>query len=259
MVNPENFLYKHVIVDEAQDFEQDWLETLDLVVGEGILAVFYDPLQSIQKHSQELSTWIKNLEIRLSLNRNCRNTESIAKTSYAFLNQRPPRMLHTVTGERPNWIEAPSDGKVYWHIILDLVQKNLRDNISPEEIALMTFLPIERSPLNAMKYIQFGNRKIDFSEKREKGKILKTTIRKFKGLEAQVVIILDLIFPKDKQKEEDLNQKLKLLYTASSRARSYLYLISLPVPPEVHWQSDNPIPAKEFRDWFRTEYGLTYS
>lgn len=256
MANPESFLYKHVIIDEAQDFEQDWLEILDLVVGEGTLAAFYDPLQSIQKHSQELSNWIKNLEIRLSLNRNCRNTESIAKTSYAFLNQLPPKMLHTVKGDLPIWIESPSDGKAYWHRILDLVQKVLQDNITPEEIVLMTFLPLERSPLNAMKYIQCGNRKIDFSEKREKGKILKTTIRKFKGLEAQVVIILDLIFSNEKQNQEELNQKLKQLYTASSRARTFLYLISLPLPSEIYWQSDNPILAQEFRDWFRTKYGL---
>ena len=63
--------------------------------------------------------------------------------------------------------------------------------------------------------------KFDWSNKIEKNKVNLNTIRKFKGLEADLLIITDLDWNKM------VNQNYRnLLYTASSRAKHQLYIIS---------------------------------
>lgn len=57
------------------------------------------------------------------------------------------------------------------------------------------------------------------SNYREKGKIFHTTIRKFKGLEAKAIMIIDI----DMDLIEDKGYK-NLLYVACSRARHFLHL-----------------------------------
>lgn len=256
LADPKSFKYQHVVIDEAQDFEENWLATLDLLVSEGSMAVFFDPLQSIQRHSQELPEWLKNIGIKLSLNRNCRNSESIAKTAHAFLNQKQPRMLHSIKGEMPIWIESTDSPDTSLKETLTIIQSFLNEDIQPEEIVVLTMFPLERSFLKTTPSLQHKNKSISFSEKKEKGKILKSTIRKFKGLEAQVVIIVDFVFSKDRQDQMEFEQKLKLLYTAASRARSYLYLVSKPLPNEVYWDSETPEPAETFRKVFKERYGF---
>lgn len=94
----------------------------------------------------------------------------------------------------------------------------LNENISPDNIVILSASTIERSFVKKHE-IHSGCR---LSEKREPGKILFTTIRKFKGLESDVILIVDasmlgLLSEEDK----------KLLYCGVSRAKSYLEIAML--------------------------------
>ncbi len=72
--------YAHLIIDEAQDFDRDWLEFLRYRFREGTFYVFYDRYQAVQ--GQKDTAWLDDIPCRLVLTRNCRNTDPIARVAY---------------------------------------------------------------------------------------------------------------------------------------------------------------------------------
>lgn len=90
----------HVIVDEGQDFGQDGIEEAnilqtihDIILYRddiGSFYIFYDKLQLIQGH--HIPQYISDADCKLTLYRNCRNTENIATTSLKPLTERIPKL-----------------------------------------------------------------------------------------------------------------------------------------------------------------------
>lgn len=74
--------YKHIIIDEGQDFAECHLDLLYAIaeIADGCFYVFYDKNQLVQQ--RQTLDWVNRVECRLILSRNCRNTRSIAVTSY---------------------------------------------------------------------------------------------------------------------------------------------------------------------------------
>lgn len=72
--------YSHLVIDEAQDFKVDWLELLRSRFQSGSFYVFYDPFQAVQ--SDRDTKWLDTIPCRLSVTKNCRNTDQIAKLAY---------------------------------------------------------------------------------------------------------------------------------------------------------------------------------
>ena len=95
----KSFPYRHVIVDEGQDFGSDdiaeVLETMKSIIEEttedGSFYVFYDKLQLIQ--ARKLPPFLADADCKLTLYRNCRNTENIAKTSLGPISDRAPKLI----------------------------------------------------------------------------------------------------------------------------------------------------------------------
>ena len=95
------FPYRHVIVDEGQDFGRDEIEEVNLLQTihdavvdndkvEGTFYVFYDRLQLVQ--SSHIPKYISEADCKLTLYRNCRNTENIAITSLKPISERTPKL-----------------------------------------------------------------------------------------------------------------------------------------------------------------------
>ena len=95
--------YKHIIIDEGQDINDDEIECLyDIaLLQEGAFYVFFDKNQFVQE--REFPNWLKNSECRLVLNINCRNTFSIADTSGKPISATPKVMNRSVKGEMPKF------------------------------------------------------------------------------------------------------------------------------------------------------------
>ena len=83
------FPYKHIVVDEGQDFGQarmrseeifSVLEELVLSTEDGTFYIFYDKLQLIQAF--KVPKFIEDADCRMTLYKNCRNTKKIAETSF---------------------------------------------------------------------------------------------------------------------------------------------------------------------------------
>lgn len=207
-----SFKYKHIIVDEGQDFgqqkynEADIIYLLSIIMEklEGSFYIFYDKLQLVQ--GSMLPDYILDADCKLTLYKNCRNTISIAKTSMKLLQKDPNLSPNTIKGKIPKMYFEDSLDKSFDRlkfIVKDLVNKGLKD------IVILTPNSSTNSYLNENAY---KLKKIDGQGVRW------TTIRKFKGLEADSIIMFEI------NKNTILNDKL-MFYVGSSRARLYLDIV----------------------------------
>ena len=210
------FPYKHVIIDEGQDFGSEAIEETDIIQlihdiivdtdQGGTFYVFYDRLQLIQ--ANEMPKFIGDLDCRLTLYRNCRNTENIAVTSLRPITDRKPRVFKGAVKGTPAKIHfcdsVQNERERLDSIIDDLAADGYRD------IVLLTCKTEATSILSdAVNNGKYRN------------KYLFTTCRKFKGLEADVVILLDV----DKTTFEQGN--VLIFYVGTSRARIKLEIAAI--------------------------------
>lgn len=215
----DQFPYKHIIIDEGQDFGQEnieeanLIEVLEMIVLddsiEGSFYLFYDKMQLIQGRS--LPSYISDADCRLSLYKNCRNTENIAITSMRpFPDKKKPRLFDAaIKGESTKYysISSDEDGFVKVNELLDKCIANKIDNV-----VILTCKTEEKSWLSsrASKGI-YNYRRRDYKF---------STCRKFKGLEADVVILIDIDY-----KTLSTNE-INIFYVGASRARFALNLLS---------------------------------
>ena len=89
----------------------------------------------------------------------------------------------------------------------------MKNGLSPEDIIILSIHRIETNPLHDAATLAG----IPISEKREPKKICFTSIRKFKGLEAQAVLIVDFRFS-----EVDNELARRIFYVGCSRANAHL-------------------------------------
>lgn len=212
----DKFGYKHVIVDEGQDFglidstvgaseenakkNVSIIESMREVVleGGGTFYLFYDRYQMIQGGlgaKYELLDCIQDSECRLTLHCNCRNTKEIAMTSVTPLRDSKNKAIKPVTA--CVWFEPV---KPVMHIAnsddesISTINRVL-DNYSNdglEDIIILTpntfnycclaGLYTDDSDTNGSYcYYQYNGRKYKV-----------TTCIKYKGLEADAILMVDL-------------------------------------------------------------------
>ncbi len=214
-----DFPYQHVIIDEGQDFGQEKIDEiaviellqsiiLDHEENNGTFYVFYDKNQLVQ--GSRVPDCIQNADCRLTLYRNCRNTENIAITSMRFLgSERAPKLFEdAVVGTTPSMyiVDASQQIEAIQHCLSQLLQEG------NENIVILTCKMESKSVL--APFVKEG---VYAWEKR---KFLVTTCRKFKGLEADAIVMIDLDETMEDQKME------KLIYVGTSRARYGLSLVA---------------------------------
>lgn len=206
--------YTHVVVDEGQDFNRDWLEYLKYGFRNGAFYIFYDRYQAIQ--GEKDASWINEIPCRLVLTRNCRNTDPIARTAYragglllsAKLDVAGPQpVLHTAADSSAAIATAQS-------LITSACTKH---KVPPHEIAVLSLETIgDDSP---WRISDFGG--VPTSELPKANHVTVTTARRFKGLEATLVLVVDVDFARASDEVWRL-----LLYVACSRARHAVHILS---------------------------------
>lgn len=213
------FPYKHVIIDEGQDFGKDEIEEANIIglletivlddsIG-GTFYVFYDKLQLVQ--GTKIPEYIQEADCRLSLYKNCRNTENIAVTSLRpFPDVRKPKLFDAaLKGDAPTMYISGSISatKQYIDKLLDEYQTDKVD-----DIVILTCKTEENSALTS--FVSEGRYKY------KKKEYLCTTSRKFKGLEADVIVLIDV------DKDVLLSDAINVFYVGASRARFRLNLVA---------------------------------
>ena len=207
---PNTFPYQHIIIDEGQDFGQERIhadtifelfEDIALKKENGTFYVFYDKLQIIQ--SEKLPKFIEDADCRLTLYKNCRNTKHIAQTSFRPLKlNSPPKLFDSaLDGDTPIIAFA---AKNEMKAVLDKVIKE----------------SVSKDPLNSIQIVSSINEFIVKDEYTQKNKKIPfATVRKFKGLEADHVILIDV-------DETTIKENNMLFYVGASRAKFQLTIIA---------------------------------
>ena len=213
-----HFPFKHIIIDEGQDFGQDRIEEADIITTletivlseevNGSFYLFYDRNQLVQ--GKKIPRYISDSDCKLTLYRNCRNTENIAITSMRPLGStsKPKMFAGCVRGESPKvYISETVDKQ---KVFLDKILKQLTEK-KIKDVVILTCKTEESSVF--WQYCTDGKYLLDGVQFRF------TTCRKFKGLEADAIILVD-VTKKVLSKSENLN-----FYVGASRARFFLSVL----------------------------------
>lgn len=231
------FPYKHIIIDEGQDFgkrygknddisyEKNICDVIDLLSeivtkteDNGTFYMFYDKYQLV--NCNEIPSYIKDADCKLTLYVNCRNTDSISKTSTATLNLKNRKVKNYLEGEKPVIYNSTENEDKQLECLNSILTQCIKDNLGINDIQILTCKTIDKSFLNKIRKIDkteediykynFHNKNFDV-----------TTCRKFKGEEAKVIILLDVT------KESFITPIGKaLFYVGASRAKNRLFIVS---------------------------------
>jgi len=206
--------YVHLVIDEGQDFDREWLEFLRLRFHDGAFYVFYDRYQAIQ--GEKDTRWLSEIPCRLVLTRNCRNTDPIARSAYraAGLPISP-----TLGLKGPTPVLCPvADTRAAVARANSLVEAAcIQNKMPPHEIAVISLETLDEGSPWLLDRI--GGKRV--AEKPEANHVTVTTVRKFKGLEAALVIVVGADFTRATSDEWR-----RLLYVACSRARHAVHIIT---------------------------------
>jgi hypothetical protein len=199
--------YDTILVDEAQDFEEAWLDALEhFLVRGGAWHVFYDPLQCINHNSAE---YRDIFEVRkffvYPLTKNMRNTDPISRACLHVLNAKVDRAYFKgIAGRRPE-IVPHMDDELNVKLRELLAYLLYEEKIDENRITVITLNSLDTTGVTGRTRKMIPHF---------------TTVRKFKGLENDIVIVVDtnlghLLDP----------SRQKLLYVAMSRARAHVSVL----------------------------------
>ena len=209
--------YKHIIIDEGQDFAECHLELLYAIaeITDGCFYVFYDKNQLVQQ--RQTLEWVNRVECRLILSRNCRNTRSIAVTSYKPIGIEKIKMRLDIPGQKPTMYLSRNTEDAH-QTIGSIIRNYTQQGIQKKQIVVLTVKTEDTSILSGISSV--GGYPL-VSNRNDNG-ILFTSSRKFKGLESDVVIVVDV---DDSCFLDD--EKRRVFYVGSSRAKHFLDIVSV--------------------------------
>ena len=207
--------FDDVIIDEAQDFLNDEVVAFKDYVERkrGHFYAFFDKNQLLTV--SEVPKWIREAECKLVLSRNCRNTYEIARTSYTAIDLDVEPQLVMVHGE-PTYVSYTKGNVTYMLSKLLREFTSKKEDYSPSDITILTLHSMEHSVLADVHKVDG----FTLARERQQDAVFFTTASKFKGLEAKVVIVVDI----DKQSFTDETLK-RDFYVACSRATQRLVLL----------------------------------
>ena len=210
-------VYDAVLVDEAQDFSQDWwvpVETLTLKGREGRLYAFLDLKQSLRRAPQLPSV---PFGFTYDLDVNCRNTAAIARSSAALAQVEVRSAPGAPEGDEPALRRSRSREAERGLVFREVLDLTVKHNLQCHQLVLVGPTTLERSSLADPTRSSGLPLTSDLATWRRGEAILVTTARAFKGLEADVVILYGLSGFSEQFTVTDL-------YVAWTRARHRLIL-----------------------------------
>ncbi len=216
-----NLRYDAIVADEGQDFLQHWWSALTSVHADaesGCFYVFYDPAQNL---FVDEDTPRGSPEKPYHLPTNCRNTREIARTCGNIRGVEIP-VQHEAPSGRPATVNVASTAQDQRQMAGQVIAEWIRGgNLSPAQMVLQTPRNREHSSFNSLKKLAGFPITEDIDEWQAGDAILFTTIRSFKGLEADAVILADIRYPDNLPHFTEAD-----LYVACSRAKHLLTVLA---------------------------------
>ena len=195
---PEDVRYDAIVVDEGQDFLPNWWSCLDEALRrrrEGTLYAFYDSNQSIYgRDGGGPPGALEVMETRLV--KNCRNTVRIAEYTARLVGTEPHVRAGAPQGQHVEEVICASSEEVVRRVAARLDQLVLREKVDPAAIAIVSTRTLKNSPFardhraGRFELVNLDERGRPPSSASHR--VVFDTLHRFKGLERDVVILLDL-------------------------------------------------------------------
>jgi len=220
--------YKFIIIDEAQDFDNKILSLIVEKATESNIRcfVFYDKNQLL--YSDKMPAILNDFECKLTLNKNCRNTFKILSTTNSPMNLPIRTDEYCIEGIMPRLYISTDKDKIV-NKIGESINNYLSNGYKLDDIVILTLNTEDSSILSSVSKIN----NYDISHEKNEGKILFTTAKKFKGLESNIVILVD--FNSDVIATDELT---RLFYVSTSRARQLLDIFYYNINDDIKLLSD---------------------
>jgi len=203
--------YDAIVVDEGQDISEfQALALHELVAENGTWAYFADWHQDL--YGRGSGTPI-GAEVLFTLHHNCRNTIRINDAANDFAKKSIPSMPGMPEGVAPVVEVARSQALRAWELAKQWAGEG--------SIAILSPYTLDKSAMKGEKGGHGLRLSEDVTELGAKDTVVFSTIKSFKGIEASVVIVVDLEMPGERVAftQEDL-------YVASTRATTRIAFIS---------------------------------
>lgn len=233
---PQDFLqinnekYDVMLIDEAQDIlNSTYVKCLEKILNGGLKDgswyMCVDEKQNLYNNTelQELLHYIKN-EIRPTITRltkNCRNTKQISNFNYELTNieQSTNENIYGNDVQKITYRYNNNQQDEVRNIIKNLQSQGIRNS----EVVILSKRPYKYSVFEGRNFLEDMSTKIEiigeYNNRENTNEYIRfSTIRKFKGLECNVVILCDV----DSVNDEESRM---LNYVAVSRAKTLLYVL----------------------------------
>ena len=217
---PERF--DAVIVDEGQDFQPNWWMPLEMINAhgdEGSMYVFYDPRQNLYVDQRGS---IPALGEPFKLPTNCRNTRAIAKKCGDILGVDIPTLASAPEGKVPDVLDLLSSTQVRNRVSNLLDEWISKGKLRCSQVAILS--PTKKEYGSIAGVFRLNNIELVTNiENWKEGKgVLFSTVKSFKGLEADAIVLIDV--------PEEFDDKYFTetdYYVACSRAKHMITIIRI--------------------------------
>ena len=216
--------YKYIIIDETQDFNKNIIKIIyDKVIENNLkLVVFYDKNQLI--FQDDLPDIIKNFDCKLTLLKNCRNTVKITSSVNSIFEIPINVNELTIPGTMPKIHYSSNEDKIV-SSLEDIINNYIENGYDVGDITILTLETEETSILKSKSFLG----KYKLSNKKQDDSIFFTTSKKFKGLESNIIIVVDF---NPKQYNDEIYKRN--LYVSLSRARQKLDVFAVTSQSEIY-------------------------
>lgn len=208
-----NLKFDAIVVDEGQDFEDGWFETLKGCLKDpatGLFYIFYDDNQRIYKR---VGQWLNAFPGHpYYLTKNFRNTRAINSAALRWYSGRMTRAIGP-QGAAVEWVTVQRPGDVVnevWRRISELIKVH---GLEPSDIAVLSGGAVDGHSI--VRSGQIAGHPACRAGTATAGAIVFDTVRRFKGLDRQAIILVD----------PDRVDEPELAYVALTRPRVYLSVI----------------------------------
>jgi superfamily I DNA/RNA helicase len=216
--------YDAIIVDEAQDFAEEWAITLRSLLKDesnSVLYVFYDKEQNIFNKDFKNGFLIDSPPFYLK--ENIRNTANIYKWAVEQTGYGSLSFANTIEGASPEISRIKTKNNVKRHLNSLLNRLIKHEYVSNQSVTILSNRKKENSALCGVD--ELGSFIITEKDRWEtvENEIAFSTLQSFKGLESDVIIYLD----HSRKGAIDDEIRRRQQYIAYTRARFYLYVIEV--------------------------------
>lgn len=209
--------YDAIVVDEGQDFGDEYWLPIELILtsaDDAQLYVFFDPNQAVYRNASTFPIH----DAPFLLTENCRNTKPIHRAAYRFYSGEevdPP----DIEGAAPLVVTAHGmvkQAQKLRHLVSELLTK---EEVVNSQIAVLVLDERKDQYYAALQNAgQPSGNRWSIETLWQPGTVLVDSVRRFKGLEAAVIILWGL-------EGIELTRDKELLYVALSRAKSRIYVV----------------------------------